>query len=184
MSIQQALNQFHCSTRMRLPLLSFLLYFGFAAVSCTPGQKQSSEPRDASTFFPLALGEQSIHVQLALNNEEWSRGLMFREALPEDHGMLFVFPRPAQRFFHMRNTGIPLDIGYFDGRGRLLEVRRLYPYDESPVASRSRKVRFALEIAQGWFRDNDVAPGTMLDTTQIAAGIRQRGSNPHRFGLP
>jgi len=166
--------------RFRNPLPLLGLCFFLAA--CAPGESASGT-KDASTYFPLDLGEREIRVQFALNDEERARGLMFREALAEDHGMLFVFPRPAPRSFWMKNTGLPLDIGYFDDRGRLLEVHPLYPYDESGVPSRSRSVQFALEMNRGWFEENGVAPGAVLDMAQIADGIRRRGIDPERYGF-
>ena len=64
--------------------------------------------------------------------------------------MIFVFPRPQQMSFWMRNTELPLDIGYLDPDGTLREVYPMYPHDEKSVPSVARR-QIALEMNQGWF---------------------------------
>lgn len=115
-------------------------------------------------------------LQLAVNTAEQQRGLMFRETLADDHGMLFLFERPDQRSFWMRNTQIPLDIGYFDSAGRLLEVHKLFPYDENPVPSASEEILIAVETNQGWFQTNQVTPGALLDMPALKQALKRRGS--------
>jgi len=87
---------------------------------------------------------------------------MFRDSLPEDHGMLFVFEKPETASFWMRNTKIPLSIAYIDSAGEILEIESLKPLDETPVASASSKVAFALEVNEGWFKRNGVWPGATI----------------------
>lgn len=61
-------------------------------------------------------------VEVAETHEKQALGLMFRESMDEDHGMLFLFPGEAMRSFWMKNTRIPLDIFYFDAERRLVSV--------------------------------------------------------------
>ena len=61
-------------------------------------------------------------VELALTPEDQQLGLMFREHLDADHGMLFIFPSATTRSFWMKNTRIPLDIMYFDDQLKLVSV--------------------------------------------------------------
>ena len=88
---------------------------------------------------------------------------MFRSALDPDAGMLFVFPRARRMSFWMRNTAIPLDIGFFDSDGRLREIHALRPFEERPVVSQSDQLRFALEVNRGWFSAHGVKPGALID---------------------
>lgn len=62
-------------------------------------------------------------VELAVTRDEQAMGLMFRESMPDDHGMLFIFDREAPRSFWMKNTRIPLDILYFDANLELVSVQ-------------------------------------------------------------
>ncbi len=157
--------------------------FACALFSAGCAQVQETEPLPADHRFPLTLGEQSIHVELAVTQEESARGLMFRDELDENHGMLFVFRFPRQARFHMTNTSIPLDIGFFAPNGILREIYPLYPHDESTISSQSSQIQFALEMNQGWFSSNQVRRGAELDLEEIASALEQRGFSPSDFGL-
>ena len=91
-----------------------------------------------------------IRVEVARTDEERFRGLMFRQHLPDGEGMIFVFDRDRQLSFWMQNTYIPLSIAFITSDGRIVEIRNMYPHDETHVRS-SRSVRYALEVPQGWF---------------------------------
>jgi uncharacterized membrane protein (UPF0127 family) len=92
---------------------------------------------------------------------------MFRNSLPDDHGMLFVFEKPKTASFWMKNTKIPLSIAYIDSAGRILQIESMKPLDETPVASTSSEVAFALEVNEGWFARNGVSAGAKI------SGIRK-----------
>jgi uncharacterized membrane protein (UPF0127 family) len=88
---------------------------------------------------------------------------MFRGSLAANHGMLFVFEPPQRADFWMKNTKIPLSIGFIDSAGTLLEVRDMQPFDETPILSRSDRVAYALEVNQGWFERNHVPVGSKVE---------------------
>ena len=108
---------------------------------------------------------------------------MFRQTMGEDEGMLFVFTAPQPMGFYMRNTTLPLDIGYFDASGELKEIYPMYPLDERTVASRSRNIQFCLEMNQGWYGRNGVKPGAKLDLKAVAGALRARELKPEAAGL-
>jgi uncharacterized membrane protein (UPF0127 family) len=83
----------------------------------------------------------------------------------------------------MRNTHVPLDIGYFSPDGELKEVYAMHPLDENSTPSRSRGLQFAVEMNQGWYRANGVAPGAKLDLAAVAAALKARGFEPSRAGI-
>lgn len=141
-------------------------------------------PADQNTYFPIAVGGQPLTLQLALTPAEQQRGLMFRESLPEGHGMLFLFERPERRGFWMRNTSIPLDIGYFDAEGQLREIHKLYPYDENTVASASDQILIAVETNRGWFQTHHVRPGATIDLDALRTAIKRRGLPARLLNLP
>lgn len=140
---------------------------------CHPQTEDVASPE---TYFPLELGERVIFVQLALTPQEQIQGLMYREELPANHGMLFVFTTPEKRSFWMHNTLIPLDIGYFTADGILREVYPMYPRDLTSVQSMRSDILYALEMNQGWFAENKIRPGARLNLDQLAEAIRKRQS--------
>jgi len=147
------------------------------------GASSGAEPATAETYFPISLDGRKLHLQLAITQAEQQKGLMFRESLAGNHGMLFLFEQPEQRGFWMKNTSLHLDIGYFDRSGKLLEIHRLFPFDETPVASYSRNVQIAVETNRGWYAANDIKPGAQLDMTALAAALAARGFSASAFGI-
>lgn len=75
---------------------------------------------------------------------------MYRESIPDDRGMLFIFSRRKPLSFWMRNTLVPLSIAFISDDGRILEIRHMRPKDESSTQS-THEVRYALEVPRGWF---------------------------------
>jgi len=106
----------------------------------------------------------SIIVNLPLNIEvpdtqtKFELGLMFRESLEEDSGMLFVFDEINERHFHMKETKIPLDIAFIKEDGIIESIKELIPYSLKPVSSEG-EVLYALEVNRGWFFENNVNVG-------------------------
>jgi len=133
--------------------------------------------------FPIKVGERTVQMQIAARPEELQKGLMFRTAMGPDEGMLFVFTQPQPQGFWMRNTILPLDIGYFEATGELKEIYPMYPHDEKTVASHSHTIQFCLEMNQGWYRQNGVKPGAQLDLAAVTAALQARGLKPAAFGL-
>ena len=145
-----------------LLLLCNLLVFGAGQVAC---QDRTHAGANAFGLRTIDLRLQQAHVKAEVADTPESRatGLMFRDSLPADHGMLFVFETPQRANFWMKNTRIPVSIGFIDGAGTLLEVRDMQPFDETPVLSRSDRVTYALEVNRGWFERNHVAAGSKVE---------------------
>ncbi|WP_269538829.1 DUF192 domain-containing protein [Cerasicoccus fimbriatus] len=137
----------------------------------------------AETYFPLTIGDKDIRVQLAILPSEQAQGLMFRQELGENDGMLFVFRKPGPRGFWMKNVDIPLDVGYILADGTLAEVYPMYPHVEESVKSKSDKIKIVLEMNQGWFAENGIKPGDKIDLAQAAAAMDARGYSAARYGL-
>ena len=125
-------------------------------------------------YFSLSIEDNDFFVQIAVTPEELSQGLMFRNNLDKNRGMLFAFNNPKKMSFWMKNVPIPLDIGYFDSNGRLIEIHSLYPYDEKPVFSRSHTIRYALEMNQGWYNRNKIKTGSYLNLKKVLKYIQLR----------
>ena len=107
----------------------------------------------------LKIGDHKLTVEVADSPGEQVMGLMNRESLPADRGMVFVFEEPKQAFFWMKNTSIPLDVAFLDSEGVILEILPLVPFEETRVASKSDKVAYAIETNRDWFASRGLKPG-------------------------
>ena len=109
----------------------------------------------------LSVAGHRITAEIARQPDERTRGLMFRESMPADHGMLFVFPHESVQQFWMRNTTLPLSIAYADTHGKIVRIADLEPLDERPVTSLG-PARYALEMNRGWFAEHGVVAGDAI----------------------
>lgn len=90
-----------------------------------------------------------FQVEVASTDIQRARGLMFREEMAEDHGMLFVFENEGERFFWMKNTPLPLDIIYISEAGRIVSIAAAtVPFSENVIPS-GHPARFVLELNAG-----------------------------------
>ncbi len=104
-------------------------------------------------------GVHAFTVELATNDEERSRGLMFRKELPEGHGMLFDFERDQPVAFWMHNTYISLDMIFIRGDGRILRIAEsTEPLSDRLIPS-GAPVRAVLEVIAGTARQFGIKPG-------------------------
>ncbi len=110
----------------------------------------------------LQVGSQSSTVEFASTPEQRQVGLMNRPALAQDAGMLFVFPDDQQRSFWMRNTLIPLSIAYIDAQFKILNIEDMQALDDQTFHLSQGPARYALEVNQGWFANNNIKPGDMV----------------------
>ena len=104
-------------------------------------------------------------VEIADNQEARARGLMFRDSMPADHGMLFTFESAYVQTFWMKNTRIPLDILYFDSNYKLVSVQqRVPPCRSDPCAQypSTGPAQYVLELNSGLAEKLDVKPGDVL----------------------
>jgi len=168
------------SRRHFLPLLAAVCCG--LLTGCGNAAKPAPEPKTVQDRFAVKVADQVVQMQLAILPHEMQQGLMYRKTLGADEGMIFIYDRPQQMSFWMRNTEIPLDIGYFDADGKLKEVYNLLPHDERPIQSLGLR-QFALEMNQGWYRTHGLKPGDAIDLAALADAIRARGMTPANFRL-
>jgi uncharacterized protein len=118
-------------------------------------------PSDATVTIATSQGEVVVAVEVAESVEEQARGLMGRESLPEDAGMVFLHEEPARVSFTMRGTLIPLSLGVWDDEGRLLSITDMVPCRREPCPSYDPGVEWtvALEVNLGFFEDHGVQVG-------------------------
>lgn len=109
----------------------------------------------------LTAGIHLITAELAVDERTRARGLMFRASLPTNYGMLFIFEREGLHCMWMRNTLIALSVAFVDNDGTIVNIADMKPHDEQSHCAR-QPVRYALEMAQGWFAQKGIQPGMKL----------------------
>jgi len=110
----------------------------------------------------VTVGGVPISVEIADTRGLRERGLMNRDSLPADYGMLFVYPDELIRSFWMRNTRIPLDIAFIDRNGSIINVEQMQPQTDDNTLS-AGPAMYALEMSLGWFEANGVGKGDRLE---------------------
>jgi len=106
----------------------------------------------------LTAGMQVVQAEVADSFGTRMQGLMQRESLAPNHGMLFLFESDERQCMWMKNTLIPLSVAFIDARGAIINIADMQPHSEDSHCS-ARPARYALEMKQGWFRDRGVKPG-------------------------
>lgn len=154
----------------------------FAFLLCLPAAPLAAEtaaPALPPGVAPLAFaaGQVVIHgrdgrrhrlqVELAETAAQRARGLMYRRALPVDHGMLFVYPAAQRGNFWMLNTYLPLSIAFLDEAGVIRAIRDMAPCPHTsasacPQYGAGQPYRYALEVNQGYFRARGIGVGDRL----------------------
>lgn len=112
----------------------------------------------------LYLADKTVNAEVAKTVTEIATGMMFRESMAENDGMLFVFGRPHKTSFYMKNTIVPLSGAYIDTEGKILEIHEMEPHNLESIPSSSDKIQFVLEMNQGWFKKNGIKVGTRIVT--------------------
>jgi len=102
-----------------------------------------------------------LELEIPQNNAEFRLGLMFRESLEQDKGMLFIFESNDYWTFHMKNTFIPLDIAFIKEDGTIESIKELDPMNSIQVGPDS-EIRYAVEANRGWFAENGVVVGDKI----------------------
>ncbi len=136
-------------------------------VSCTNGDRGGAHQALAASSSPRVVleprrgGRLSVEVEVVRTDEERARGLMFRNSLAPDAGMLFLFEEAGEHAFWMKNTLIPLDMIFIDDDGRVSGVvARATPGSLEPRSG--GRSRFVLEVNGGWAEAHGVGPGDQV----------------------
>lgn len=103
-----------------------------------------------------------IFVEVAKTPHQHNKGLMFRNNLDEDSGMIFIFEKPKVLSFWGMNTFIPLDIAFLDEQGTIKDIRRIKKHDLNSVKS-SCPCKYAIELEDGWFSKNGIKEGDFAE---------------------
>ena len=121
-----------------------------------------------------------LNLEIPSNPRDFNMGLMFREKLGQDSGMLFIFNEVSEKSFHMKNTSIPLDIAFINKDGIIESIKELKPHNLNPVYSES-EVLYALEVNRGWFIENNIKVGDRVFDSIEKDTVRINNSDGQEF---
>lgn len=129
----------------------------FADTAVTPQGK----PQTGLPAITLKVGNQTVRADVAHTEATRQTGLMFRQKMGKQEGMLFVFSDIGYHAMWMRNTLIPLSVAYMNERGAILSIHEMQPLSELSHQS-AGPARYALEMNAGWFSANKIKVGDTI----------------------
>ena len=133
--------------------------------SPAPASAQAANPQEQPNptlpKIELQAGIHLIRAEVAADFGTRARGLMFRDSLGANQGMVFVFQEPSRQCFWMRNTRIPLSAAFIDDSGKIVNIADMQPHSEQSHCS-AQPVRYVLEMEQGWFARKGLKQGSRL----------------------
>ncbi|OQY40348.1 MAG: hypothetical protein B6229_01980 [Spirochaetaceae bacterium 4572_7] len=143
----------NCKLIFLIPLVLFL--------SCSPND-----------FVNLQIGESILRTEIADSDAQRTKGLMNRNSLNADSGMIFVFEKEQRVTFWMKNTSIPLSIAYISKDGKILDIYDMVPYSLEGISSRRSSVLYALEVNKGYFKSRDIKVNNKIDLTPLLSYLK------------
>lgn len=147
-------------------ILVSLIFVATATSACADSKsEENSKPAVETEELRIVSADGSehlFHVEIAATPAAITQGLMYREEMAEDHGMLFLFARESERSFWMRNTLIPLDMLFINSEGVIRHIHEnAIPLDETPVPS-TEPVQMVLELNGGIVAKYGIKPGDQV----------------------
>ena len=136
-------------------------YYCFDEEKCKPIPEGHKVRKDGELVKCESFMMIPLNVEIPRNQTEFDMGLMFRESLEHNSGMLFVFEDIGEKFFHMKDTMIPLDVAFINEEGIVKSIKQLEPLNTVPVSS-DAEVLYGLEVNRGWFAENKVEVGDKI----------------------
>ena len=106
----------------------------------------------------IKVGNHALKVEVVADDASRQKGLMFREKLGRDDGMLFIFDHPAYHSMWMKNTLIPLSVAFVDAHGTILSIHDMEPQTLDSHMSAGPSI-YAIETNKGWFREKGIKAG-------------------------
>lgn len=146
------------ATTTPLRLSGALLALLFQLTGC---DHASTGPASTLPTTTMQIGSKTFTLEIADTTDARTVGLMRRDSMPSDHGMIFVFREQQPLSFWMLNTRIPLDIVYVDSAGKVVSVKQMKPYDQTGVPS-DGPAQYAIELNKGAAASADVKAGMTL----------------------
>ncbi|HEY2071891.1 MAG TPA: DUF192 domain-containing protein [Rhizomicrobium sp.] len=147
----------------RLLSLGFVALMALVLVACSKAAEKSPIGLKMETItIDTDQGTRTFQVEIADNDAERERGLMFRKAMEADHGMLFVFERDEGVAFWMKNTILPLDLIFIRSDGSISSVAANATPQSTQEIPSAEMIRGVLEINAGKAMELDIIPGDVV----------------------
>jgi uncharacterized protein len=135
--------------------------------ACSPRGPEPGPDADRTTQLEIRTdnGVVEVDVEVADDDQERAIGLMNRERLDSDAGMVFLFEEPLNTTFWMKDTLIPLSIAFWNGGGRIVAILDMEPCEADPCPFYDPGIEFegALEVNQGFFEEHGVELGDRVE---------------------
>ncbi len=130
----------------------------------SPPEKVAKQPQPPprSGLHKLTIRDAMVYVDVAQTDAARQQGLMYRKSMPENEGMIFVYPEPDMLSFWMKNTEIPLSLAYIDETGKIFQFVDMKPHDETGHES-TAPAQYVLEVNVGWFRKHGIKVGDTIE---------------------
>jgi uncharacterized membrane protein (UPF0127 family) len=119
----------------------------------------------------LTIGGHKATAEVAATDAHRSTGLMHRRMLPENRGMLFIFPDVAMHGMWMMNTYVPLSVAFLDREGRIINIEDMQPQTKNTHTA-SKPAKYALEMNLGWFAKRGIKPGAKVEGIDRAGAAK------------
>ncbi len=135
--------------------------FAFASIACASAFSFAQQ----ITKFPVMSLTSGIHVikaEVAANDAQREQGLMFREKMGPNEGMVFLFNTPASVCMWMKNTLIPLSVAFIDAEGKIINIEDMEPQTTESHCAK-KPAQFALEMNRGWFKQKNIKPNSVIN---------------------
>ncbi len=132
------------------------------AMACGSSPGAAAQQTQKFNTVALTAGINLIKAEVAAAPAEREQGLMFREKMAQNEGMVFVFEGPAEVCMWMKNTLLPLSVAFIDGNGKIINIEDMKPQSLESHCAKSL-VRYALEMNVGWFKQKNIKPGTVIE---------------------
>jgi len=140
------------------PIFRSMLVAALAFGASTTYAQQAAKFRT----IPLNIGIHVIQAEAAATPAQREQGLMRREKMALNEGMVFLFGAPTTVCMWMKNTLLPLSVAFIDEEGKIVNVADMQPQSTESHCG-EKPVKYALEMNQGWFRQKNIKPGTLVE---------------------
>jgi uncharacterized membrane protein (UPF0127 family) len=148
---------------------AFLLGLLFSLAGCN-----DATPTSKLATTKMAIGQKTYTLEIAAKDDDRRTGLMYRDSMPADHGMIFIFNTVTERSFWMKNVRYPLDILFLDAAGKIVSIRHMESYVIASTASNA-PAKFAIELNDGQAKSAGVHEG---DTLSLPPAIQNTVAEP------
>ncbi len=109
----------------------------------------------------VVINQDTLSVEISDTQEKRKIGLMFRDKLEWNKGMLFIFDEETSLEFWMKNTRIPLSIAFINSKYVIVDIQQMKPFSKDTYLSKFPAL-YALEVNKGWFKQHNIKAGEML----------------------